>query len=78
MARANSQGRNWASILSTVLFGLATVELISVFNGAQTVLGLIFWVPTWLVGLAVPWLLWRPTSSEFFKRQGVTRVGHSA
>ena len=26
MARANSQGRNWARILSTVLFGLATLN----------------------------------------------------
>ncbi len=29
MARANGRGRNWARILSTVLFGLATVELIT-------------------------------------------------
>jgi hypothetical protein len=30
MARANGQGRNWARTLSTVLFGLATLELITV------------------------------------------------
>ena len=30
MARATRQGRNWARILSTVLFGLATLELIGV------------------------------------------------
>jgi hypothetical protein len=30
MARANGQGRNWARILSTVLFGLATLGLITV------------------------------------------------
>ena len=30
MARANGQGRNWARIVSTVLFGLATPELIGV------------------------------------------------
>jgi hypothetical protein len=30
MARANGQGRNWARILFTVLFGLATLELIRV------------------------------------------------
>lgn len=30
MARATGQGRNWARILSTVLFGLATLELITV------------------------------------------------
>jgi len=72
-ARANSQGRNWARILSTVLFGLATLELIS-FSEAQTVLGLIFWAPTWLVGLAAVWLLWRPDSSAFFKLQGFAPV----
>ena len=27
MARANGQGRNWARILSTVLFGVATLQL---------------------------------------------------
>jgi hypothetical protein len=73
MARASSQGRNWARVLSTVLFGLATLELTSVFSGAQTVLGLIFWAPTWLVGLAAVWLLWRPDSSTFFKSRGLTR-----
>ncbi len=30
MARANGQGRNWARILATVLFGLATLELITI------------------------------------------------
>jgi hypothetical protein len=29
MAQANGQGRNWARILSTVLFGLATLEMIT-------------------------------------------------
>ena len=32
MARTNGQGRNWARILSTVLFGLATLQLISVLQ----------------------------------------------
>jgi hypothetical protein len=35
MARANGQGRNWARILSTVLFGLATLELIRQYPGSQ-------------------------------------------
>ena len=84
MARANRQGRSWARILSTVLFGLATLELISVlpqsvisFSGLAG-LGLIFWLPTWLVGLAAVRLLWRPASSAFFKLQGVTQAGYSA
>jgi hypothetical protein len=74
MARAAGQGRNWARMLSTVLFGLATLELISIFSGAQSVLGLFFWAPTWLVGLAAVWLLWRPASSAFFNPQGFARM----
>jgi hypothetical protein len=67
MARANGQGRNWARILSTVLFGLATLKLIGVFSEPRTMLGLILWTPAWLVGLAAVWLLWRPDSRAFFK-----------
>jgi hypothetical protein len=33
MARANGQGRNWARILSTALFGLAALELIKAYPG---------------------------------------------
>jgi uncharacterized membrane protein (UPF0136 family) len=74
MARANSQGRNWARIVSTVLFVLATLHLF----GNKGVVPVVFAVLTWLVGLAAVWLLWRPTSSAFFKPQGYTQVGHSA
>jgi hypothetical protein len=70
MARANNQGRNWARILSTVLFGLATLDLIGVFSQPKTVYGLVFPVLTWFVGLGAVWLLWRPDSSAFFKFQG--------
>jgi hypothetical protein len=64
MARATSQGRNWARMLSTVLFGLATLELI----GNHGVVQLFCAVLTWLTGLAAVWLLWRPASSAFFRR----------
>jgi hypothetical protein len=65
MARANGQGRNWARILSTVLFGLATLQLTG-NNGDVEVLSTAL---IWLVGLAAVWLLWRPASSAFFKQQ---------
>jgi uncharacterized membrane protein (UPF0136 family) len=74
MARANSQGRHWARIVSTVLFVLATLHLF----GNKGVVPIVFAVLTWLVGLAAVWLLWRPTSSAFFKPQGYTQVGRSA
>ena len=67
MSWANKEGKNWARILSTVLFGLATLDLFGVFSQPKTVLGLIFPVLTWLVGLGAIVLLWRPDSSRFFK-----------
>ena len=69
MARATSQGRNWARILSTVLFGLATLELLSALEviGKDGVAQAFFAGLTWLSGLAAVWLLWRPASSAFFK-----------
>ena len=80
MARANGRGRNWARILSTVLFVLATLELTYALFGfgvvfGVTALGLIVPALTWLVGLAAVWLLWRSASSAFFKPQGFTQAG---
>ncbi len=69
MAWANNQGKNWARILSTVLFGLATLDMIGVFSQPKTVYGLIFPILTWLVGLGAVFLLWRPESTAFFKPQ---------
>ena len=69
MARKNGQGKNWARILSTVLFALATLDLFGVVSQPKTVLGLIFPVLTWLVGLGAVVLLWRRDSTEFFKPQ---------
>ena len=63
MARAASQGRNWARILSTVLFGLATLQLL----GNHGVVQVFYAVLTWLTGLPAVWLLWRPASSAFFR-----------
>jgi hypothetical protein len=65
MARATSQGKNWARILSTVLFGLATLELAGTQGLALAAAAL-----TWLSGLAAVWLLWRPAASVFFRRSG--------
>jgi hypothetical protein len=67
MARMNTQGRNWARIVSSVLFALATVDLWGVLSQPKTVLGLIFPILTWLVGLGAVVFLWRRESSEFFK-----------
>jgi hypothetical protein len=63
MARAVGQGRNWARLLSTVLFTLATLQLIESRGVAQVCCATL----TWLSGLAAVWLLWRPASSAFFR-----------
>ena len=68
MARATGQGKYWARILSTVLFGLATLQLLSALEviGKDGVAQALFAALTWLSGLGAVWLLWRPASSAFF------------
>jgi hypothetical protein len=75
MARATSQGKNWARILSTVLFALATLELLSALEGIgkDGVAQAFFAGLTWLSGLAAVWMLWRPASSAFFKSAKAAR-----
>jgi hypothetical protein len=69
MARATTQGRSWARILSTVLFGLATLELLSSLEaiGKNGVVQALITALTWLSGLGAVWMLWRPASSAFFE-----------
>jgi hypothetical protein len=83
MARESGQGRNWARGLSTVLFGLATLELSHAIGGpgivfGGTVFGAIFPVLTWLAGLAAVCLLWLPASSAFFRPRGFAEARHLA
>jgi hypothetical protein len=62
LARAVGRGRSWARVLSSVLFGLATLELAGLHSAGQ-----VFWAMlTWLTGLAAVWQLWRPASSAYF------------
>jgi len=83
MARANGQGRIWARILSTVLFGLATLQLLhpqpqgspAGFGATVMYYGItVMFFAAWVVGAAAVWLLWRPASSVFFKAQGFTHA----
>ena len=70
MARANGQGRNWARIVSTILFGLATLDLFGVLSQPSTAIGLVFPVLTWLLGAGAVFLLWRKESTAFFRPPG--------
>jgi hypothetical protein len=85
MAWANGQGRNWARIASTVLAGLATLQLRGAFRQpvshagfSVTVLSygnVVLFVAAWLGGAAAVWLLWRPASSAFYNPPGLTQAG---
>ncbi len=66
MARANSRGRSWTRTLSTVLFGIATLQLFGTLR-APAALGVLFAGLTWLAGGAAVYLLWRKESTDFFK-----------
>jgi hypothetical protein len=70
MARANNQGKNWARIVSTVLFGLATLDLFGVLTQPKTLVGLVFPVLTWLLGLGAVFLLWRKENNDFYRPLG--------
>jgi hypothetical protein len=70
MAQMNRRGRNWARIVSTVFFAIDTLGVIGGLAGgslsggnANRFYGLVVWV---IGGVAVI-LLWRRSSSEYFK-----------
>jgi len=88
MAHAAGRGRNWARIVSTLLFGAATLNLTGAFSwlpppGIHLTLVPMAYGPAlpvlyWLAGLAVVWLLWRPGSRAFFRPPGYTQAQHQA
>jgi hypothetical protein len=71
MAWANGRGRGWARIVSSALFALNTIGLISVSRQPNIGIALVFELLTWVVGLGAVILLWRPESSAYFKPQAL-------
>jgi hypothetical protein len=68
MAFMCKAGRSWARIVSTVFFGIETLEL--AVGSARTGSGgavRIYGILIWLIGLAAIIFLWQRPSSEFFK-----------
>jgi hypothetical protein len=69
MAWANRQGRGWARVVSAVLFGINTLDLIVaalVVRGA--VASAVIGVVLWLVGLGVIVLIFNQRSSPFYRQ----------
>jgi hypothetical protein len=76
MAQSNKAGKNWARIVSTVLFGLSTLSVLSGLASAGVATGgvaRIYGIVVWLIGLAAIVLLWRRQSSEYFKSASAPR-----
>lgn len=68
MARANLAGKSWARIVSTVLFAIETISVISsatvVAGGGAT---RVYAIVVWVIGLVAIVLLWQRSSSAYFR-----------
>ena len=65
MAWKCKAGRAWARIVSTVLFGLATLATLT--SGGSVGWALAGMIAGWLLGLGATILLWQRSSSWFFR-----------
>jgi hypothetical protein len=68
MAWANGKGRSWARVLSAVLFGIDTLDLLLSFTRASVIGALILGVLVWLAGLGAIILIFNKESTPFFKQ----------
>src|SRR5215469_10960932 len=70
MAQMNKAGKNWARIVSSVLFGLSTISLLSSLASAGVATGGVarfYGIIVWLIGLGAIVMLWQRQSSDYFK-----------
>jgi hypothetical protein len=66
MAQSCLAGKGWARIVSTVFFGIETLSLIISGSAAGSVTRL-YSIVVWVIGLIAVILLWRRSSSEYFR-----------
>ncbi len=66
MARANRSGLKWARIVATVLFALATWNLVSHLLHKATPTNTVYTALVWVIGLGATYFLWRKDSSAYF------------
>jgi hypothetical protein len=67
MAWANKNGKSWARILSSVFFGIATLNTAASFAQPGDVVSRIFTVAVWLVGLGAVVLIWRREATAYYR-----------
>jgi hypothetical protein len=74
VARACGNGKSWARVTGTVFFAIGTVDMVGYlalpfFAAAVRIVVVVIW----LIGLAAVVLLWRRSSSAFFKEANGAR-----
>ena len=67
MAQKCRVGRSWARILSTVFFGIETVDLLVGIRAATGGVARGYSVLIWVIGLVAIALLWQRSSSDYFR-----------
>ena len=74
MAQSAKAGKNWARIVSTVLFAIQTINVVA---GASAVASggasRIYSIVIWLIGLGAIIFLWQRSSTEYFKSSAAPR-----
>jgi len=74
MAQSSKAGKNWARIVSTVLFAIQTINVVA---GASAVASggasRIYSIVIWLIGLGAIIFLWQRSSTEYFKSSASPR-----
>ena len=74
MAQSSKAGKNWARIVSTVLFAIQTINVLA---GAAAVASggasRIYSIVIWLIGLGAIIFLWQRSSTEYFKSSAAPR-----
>ena len=70
MAKANGQGRTGPGSCPPSCSAWPRWTSFGVFSQPKTLLGLVFPLLTWLIGLGAVFLLWRRESGDFFKPRG--------
>jgi hypothetical protein len=76
VAEACKRGHNWARITGTVLFGITTADSLAGIALPVATAVRIFAAVVWLIGLGAVVLLWRATSTAFFKAPGASPADH--
>ena len=70
MAQSCKAGKNWARIVSTVLFAIETINVLAGTRTAAVASGgasRIYSIVIWLIGLGAIIFLWRRSSTEYFQ-----------